>query len=117
MTLSSKGRRKPRDAEILLLMTWQKGAWPRDASCQEAKPGNSSRSAGIHLGQGLKMDCEPVLEVCRSLKSAYCGVTVAKNTLVCMWPCSHGGDPSILTHLSAEWGMPWKSRTSSGWRS
>lgn len=106
MILSSKGRRKPRDAEILLLMTWQKGAWLRETNCQEAKPGNSSRRAGIHVGQGLKMDCEPVLEVRRNLDPAYHGVTLAKNTLECMWPCGHGGGPSIITYLSAEVGMP-----------
>ena len=77
-------------------MTWQKGAWLRNTSCREAKLGNSSRSAGIYVGQGLKMDCEPVVGVCKSLEFAYHGVTVAKNTLVYMWPCGHSGGTSIV---------------------
>ena len=32
------------------------------------------------------MDCEPVLGVRKSLEFAYHGVTLAKNTFVCMWP-------------------------------
>ena len=71
-----------------------------------SQTGNSSRRAGIHVGQGLEMDCKPVLGVRRSLEFAYHGVTLAKNTLVCMWLCGHGGGPSIITQLAAEVGMP-----------
>lgn len=42
------------------------------------------------------MDCEPVVGVCKSLEFAYHGVTVAKNTLVYMWPCGHSGGTSIV---------------------
>lgn len=59
VTLSSKGGRKHRDTEILLLMTWQKGPWPRNTSHQEAKCGSVTGGRESQVGQRFTMDCIP----------------------------------------------------------
>lgn len=59
VTLSSKGGRKHRGTKILLLMTWQKGAWPRNTSHKEAQCGPVTGGREIQVGQRLPRDCKP----------------------------------------------------------
>lgn len=98
MTLSSKGRRKPQDTEILLLVTWQKGAWPRNTSHRKARMGTSHRRAGDSPRSKASNGSQtPGLGVCENLEFAHHGVTLAKNAIMRTWPRGDCGGTSVIS--------------------